>query len=55
MTDLMCQIMEDPTASYWLKDAIKALMQRDILDAARDAETLHLVLKDYRDQILSRR
>ena len=27
-------------ASYWLKDAIKALLNRDCLDAARDVEFL---------------
>ena len=27
-------------ASYWLKDAIKALLDRDCLDAAKDAEFL---------------
>jgi hypothetical protein len=26
--------------SYWLKDAIKALLNRDCLDAARDVEFL---------------
>ena len=26
--------------SYWLKDAIKALLERDCLDAARDVEFL---------------
>ena len=29
-----------PFTSYWLKDAITALLQRDCLDAARDAEFL---------------
>ena len=29
-----------PYASYWLKDAIKALLDRDCLDAARDVEFL---------------
>ena len=28
------------TASYWLKDAIKALLNRDCLDAAKDVEFL---------------
>ena len=27
-------------ASYWLKDAIKALLNRDCLDAAKDVEFL---------------
>ena len=28
------------TGSYWLKDAIKALLNRDCLDAAKDVEFL---------------
>lgn len=35
------RILADPTASYWLKNAIAALRNnRDIVDAANDAELL---------------
>jgi hypothetical protein len=33
-------ILADPAASYWLKDAIRASLNRDALDAYRDACTL---------------
>jgi|TARA_B110000263_G_scaffold74339_1_gene64900 hypothetical protein len=33
-------VAEGQYASYWMKDAITALLQRDCLDAARDAEFL---------------
>ena len=37
-------ILADPSASYWLQNAIKTAGNRDILDALRDAETLVAVL-----------
>ena len=33
-------ILEDPVASYWLKDAVKSLSDRDVVDALRDAQAL---------------
>jgi hypothetical protein len=33
-------ILADPSTSYWLSNAIKALEKRDPLDAARDAALL---------------
>ena len=36
----MLDICRDRASSDWLKDAISALLQRDALDAAGDAETL---------------
>lgn len=38
-------ILNDPTASNWLKDALSTAMQRDIVDAVNDAEALTRVLK----------
>lgn len=32
------QILEDPSISYWVKEAVKALDERDTLDAFYDAE-----------------
>ena len=38
-------IVEDPTTSYWLKDAIKALWARDPVDAANDTELLADIMR----------
>ena len=38
-------VMKDPSASYWLRDALKSALQRDPVDAANDAEFLALVLQ----------
>ena len=32
--------LDDPTSSYWLKDAIQALDERDPVDALHDARAL---------------
>ena len=38
------RVKDSPCSSFWLKDALAALLQRDCLDAARDAEVLaHLL------------
>lgn len=37
-------ILTSPSASFWLKDALKAALQRDPVDAANDAESLAAVL-----------
>lgn len=34
------RIMNDPTASFWLKKAVDACMRRDCCDALNDAEVL---------------
>ena len=38
------KIIDSPSTSFWLSDAFKALMQRDCLDAARDAGLLGSLL-----------
>lgn len=40
------QILSDPSASYWLKDALRAALERDCVDALSDAEALAVALKD---------
>lgn len=40
------KILSDPATSYWLRDAIKAAWNRDLLDAMRDAETLAKLLRE---------
>ena len=36
----------NPAASYWLKDALRAALKRDIVDALNDAEELCDVLEE---------
>lgn len=38
------EILEDGSASNWLKEAIKSLAKRDPVDAANDAETLKAIM-----------
>lgn len=42
----VAEILLDPTASYWLKDAISTLNNRDTLDALHDAEILHEIFAE---------
>lgn len=39
-------VLADPAASYWLKDAIRALLERDPVDAACDAEVLAMLFSN---------
>ena len=39
------RILDNPTASYWLKDAVRALHARDPFDAASDASALLAVVE----------
>ena len=41
----VAEILTDPTASNWLKDALTKLVTRDPLDALNDVEILHEILK----------
>lgn len=34
------RVLDDPAASYWLKHALRSALDRDVVDAAHDAETL---------------
>lgn len=43
---MAARIAADPSASFFLKDAVKKSLQRDPLDALRDAETLVALLAD---------
>ena len=38
-------VLEDPSASHWLKNAISSASNRDVVDAINDAEALVFVLK----------
>ena len=37
-------VLSDPSASYWLKNALQSALKRDIVDAANDAATLAALL-----------
>ena len=45
------KVLADPTASYWLKDALAAAMARDPVDAANDAEVLARILAECAGQV----
>lgn len=38
------QVLSDPSTSYWLRDALRAAMVRDPVDAANDAAVLARLL-----------
>ena len=38
------EVLRDPTASFWLKDALRSALARDPVDAANDAEVLARLL-----------
>ncbi len=38
------EVLTDPGASEWLKDALKSALSRDVVDAANDAELLARLL-----------
>lgn len=40
------QVLADPAASFWLKDALRSAMERDPVDAANDAEVLAKLLAE---------
>ncbi|WNL48383.1 hypothetical protein RKE25_22890 (plasmid) [Dyella sp. BiH032] len=45
-------ILADPGASNWLKDALRSALTRDPVDAANDASTLKNVLEDRCDEVV---
>lgn len=44
-TEAMDYIMGSPCASYWLKESIKQALNRDCVDAWKDADLLTRILK----------
>ncbi len=48
----IAEVLSSPTASYWLKTALTAAMQRDVVDAAKDAEFLAELLAERADASL---
>jgi hypothetical protein len=53
-TQEMQRVIADPCASYWLKGAIAALMNRDTIDATYDAELLAKLFRQRCDEITGR-
>jgi len=47
------QVLSDPAASFWLKDALRSALDRDPVDAANDAEVLFRLLDERCHKILS--
>jgi hypothetical protein len=45
------EVLADAAASYWLKDALRSAVRRDIVDAINDAETLLAILQDRFDKL----
>ncbi len=39
------QVQADPCASYWLKEALTVMFDRDPLDALRDADLLRRIMQ----------
>jgi hypothetical protein len=38
------EVLRDPAASFWLKDALRSALERDPVDAANDARVLARLL-----------
>ena len=48
------QILTDPTASLWLKKALRGALECDVVDAANEAEVLALVLNERAEKQLKK-
>ena len=46
------EVLKDSSASFWLKEAIKALDNRDIVDALSDIECLEKIFRARDTQFL---
>jgi hypothetical protein len=42
--DIIHTILESPSVSFWLKGAIKQLLDRDVVDAWKDTEILRQIM-----------
>lgn len=47
------ELLESMCTSNWLKESLKSALQRDPVDAARDAELLALVMSSRAETILA--
>ncbi len=48
----VAEVLSDPAASYWLKNALRAALSRDPVDAANDAEVLARILEERVQRLL---
>lgn len=46
-------ILNDPAASFWLKNALRSALERDPVDAANDAAVLAIALQEWCDAVLA--
>ena len=49
----IAEVLADPTASFWLKTALRSALCRDPRDAAHDSEILAQLLRQTCDAIFS--
>ena len=52
MTEDMTRALNDPSASYWLKQTMLDAMKRDPVDSAKDAEVLAALLRGRAEAML---
>lgn len=45
LEDEISSRLNDPSSSYWFRDALSSALKRDPMDAARDAAVLALILE----------
>lgn len=53
MTPMCENILDDPAASFWLKNALRSALDRDPVDALNDAEWLVVALKERLDFVVT--
>lgn len=46
------EVLQSPTTSQWLKDALRAALNRDCVDASHDGEVLAMILSQRCDDAL---
>lgn len=46
------EVLSDPAASYWLKNALTSALSRDCIDAAADADLLSALLTEHAHKAL---
>lgn len=49
---VICDLLNDPSISFWFKDALRKALKRDPVDALLDAELLYRVIKSHSEEIL---
>jgi hypothetical protein len=49
------EVLADPAASHWMKQALSSALRRDPVDAANDAEILAQLLDKHCRDVLSQR